>query len=77
MKDCKHKIFHMLCTVCWYKMAKGIFKRSPKQSNPIIYDTRIDFFKGNIENHSKDCRCGHCGHEFVINDPDDGSWVGR
>ena len=52
MKDCKHKIFHMLCTVCWYKMAKGVFKRSSKQSNP-------------------------SGHEFVINDPDDGSWVGR
>mgnify|MGYP003139188183 FL=1 len=64
MKDCKHRIFHMLCTVCWYKMAKGVFKRSPKQSNPIIYDTRRDFF---MENHSEDCRCGHCGDDRRYN----------
>ena len=47
MKDCKHKIFRRLCTVCWYKYAKGVFR-------------------------TKDVL-----NELLINDPDDGSWVGR
>ena len=61
MYDCNHRIFHKLCTVCWYKKAKGVFKRSPKKSNDIIYDTRIDFFKGN---HSKNCRCHQCSDDW-------------
>ena len=61
MYDCEHRIFHVLCTVCWYKKARGVFRRSC--GNPIIYDSRIDFFKGNIKDHSNDCKCGHCGDD--------------
>jgi|TARA_R100001530_G_scaffold96574_1_gene67100 hypothetical protein len=30
-----------------------------QENNDIIYDTRKDFFK---ENHSDDCKCGHCNN---------------
>ena len=24
MKDCKHEYFHVNCTVCWFKVSRGI-----------------------------------------------------
>ena len=64
MYDCKHRIFRRSCCVCWWKFARNMFNKSSHNLNDIIYDTRTDFFMGN---HSKDCKCGHCGDDRRYN----------
>jgi len=89
LENCEHNTFHRDCCVCWHKQGLGDYYPNQvplfidkmaailmnKDWRTYCLEMALQAAKDKFESNYPDF--GEFKNESTINDPDDGSWVGR